>query len=161
MARTIIPVEPVSLPPSSHGKPVDSFARAADLRQALKQRVRGEVRFDRGSRALYASDASNYRQVPIGVVVPRDADDVVAAVAVCREHDAPILPRGAGTSLAGQSCNVAVVIDFSKYMNRIRTSGMRGFSPVSSSIRCARGRNSIGSRSVPIPRRTAAARSAA
>ena len=81
--------------------------------------MRGEVRFDRGSRALYASDASNYRQIPIGVVVPRDAEDVAAAVHVCREYDAPILPRGAGTSLAGQSCNVAVVVDFTKYMNRI------------------------------------------
>ena len=81
--------------------------------------MRGEVRFDRGSRAMYASDASNYRQVPIGVVLPRDAEDAVAAVNVCRGYDAPILPRGAGTSLAGQSCNVAVVIDFSKYMNDI------------------------------------------
>jgi FAD/FMN-containing dehydrogenase/Fe-S oxidoreductase len=107
------------LPPSSHGKPVDTFQRAADLQQALTRVVRGEVRFDRGSRALYASDASNYRQVPIGVVVPRDAEDVAAAVGVCREFDAPILPRGAGTSLAGQSCNVAVVIDFTKYMDRV------------------------------------------
>jgi FAD/FMN-containing dehydrogenase/Fe-S oxidoreductase len=81
--------------------------------------VRGEVRFDRGSRALYATDGSNYRQVPIGLVVPRDADDVVAAVAACRKYDAPVLPRGAGTSLAGQCCNVAVVFDFTKYMNRI------------------------------------------
>ena len=77
------------------------------------------MRFDRGSRALYATDASNYRQVPIGVVVPRDEDDVRAAVAVCRSFDAPILARGSGTSLAGQSCNVAVVLDFTKYMNRI------------------------------------------
>ena len=81
--------------------------------------MRGEVRFDRGSRALYATDASNYRQVPIGVVVPRDEDDVRAAMAVCRSFDAPILARGSGTSLAGQSCNVAVVLDFTKYMNRI------------------------------------------
>jgi FAD/FMN-containing dehydrogenase/Fe-S oxidoreductase len=107
------------LPPSSHAKPVDVFARAGDLERALKTAVRGEVRFDRGSRALYASDASNYRQYPIGIVAPRDADDVIAAVRVCREHDAPILPRGAGTSLAGQSCNVAVVIDFTKYMHRL------------------------------------------
>jgi FAD/FMN-containing dehydrogenase/Fe-S oxidoreductase len=121
VTQRVIPVLAASgpLPPSSHGKPVDTFGRAAELRRALRAAVRGEVRFDRGSRALYASDASNYRQVPIGVVVPRDADDVIAAVKVCREHAAPILPRGAGTSLAGQSCNVAVVIDFSKYMNRI------------------------------------------
>lgn len=77
------------------------------------------MRFDRGTRALYASDGSNYRQVPIGLVIPRDDDDVRAAVSACRDAGAPVLPRGAGTSLAGQSCNVAVVIDFSKYMNRI------------------------------------------
>ncbi|MBU2602978.1 MAG: FAD-binding oxidoreductase [Actinobacteria bacterium] len=85
----------------------------------LRDAVRGEVRFDRGSRALYATDSSNYRQVPIGVVIPRDAADVEAAVAVCREHGVPILARGGGTSLAGQACNVAVVLDFSKYMNNI------------------------------------------
>ena len=114
---TRLPLLP--LPPSSHAKPVDTFARAADLERGLKAAVRGEVRFDRGSRAVYASDASNYRQIPIGVVVPRDAEDAAAAVNVCREYDAPILPRGGGTSLAGQSCNVAVVIDFTKYMSRI------------------------------------------
>ena len=107
------------LPLSSHGKPVDSFPQAAALERDLKREVRGEVRFDRGSRALYATDGSNYRQVPIGLVVPRDEDDVAAAVATCRRHHAPILPRGAGTSLAGQCCNAAVVLDFTKYMNRI------------------------------------------
>ena len=81
--------------------------------------MRGEVRFDAGSRALYATDASNYRQVPIGLVIPRDGVDVAAALAVCRQYGAPVLPRGAGTSLAGQCCNVAVVFDFSKYMNGI------------------------------------------
>jgi FAD/FMN-containing dehydrogenase/Fe-S oxidoreductase len=113
------PTSATALPQSSHGKPVDSFERAADVERELTQAIRGEVRFDRGTRALYASDASNYRQVPIGVVVPRDADDVRATVAVCRKHGAPVLPRGAGTSLAGQGCNVAVVLDFTKYMNRI------------------------------------------
>jgi len=107
------------LPPSSHAKPVDSFSQASELEHELKRTVRGEVRFDRGSRALYASDASNYRQIPIGLVVPRDAADVVAAVAACREFRAPVLPRGAGTSLAGQSSNVAIVLDFTKYMNQI------------------------------------------
>jgi FAD/FMN-containing dehydrogenase/Fe-S oxidoreductase len=77
------------------------------------------VRFDDGSRALYATDASNYRQVPIGVVMPRDAEDVVNAVALARRYGAPILGRGAGTSLAGQCCNVAVILDMSKYMHRI------------------------------------------
>lgn len=110
-------IEPLAQ--SSHAKPVDSLSQALELEQELKLTVRGEVRFDRGSRALYASDASNYRQIPIGLVVPRDSSDVVAAVAACREFRAPVLPRGAGTSLAGQSCNVAVVLDFTKYMNQI------------------------------------------
>src|SRR6185503_2021247 len=88
---------------------------AAELRRS----VEGEVRFDAGSRALYATDASNYRQVPIGVVIPRTIDDVVATVAACRRHHVPVLPRGGGTSLAGQCCNVAVVVDCSKYLNRI------------------------------------------
>jgi FAD/FMN-containing dehydrogenase/Fe-S oxidoreductase len=107
------------LPLSSHGKPVDSFAQAADLENELKRVVKGEVRFDRGSRALYSSDGSNYRQIPIGLVVPRDDKDVITTVAVCRKFGAPVLPRGAGTSLAGQTCNVAVILDFTKYMNKI------------------------------------------
>ncbi|HWO94314.1 MAG TPA: FAD-binding oxidoreductase, partial [Dehalococcoidia bacterium] len=89
------------------------------LRRDLETQIRGEVRFDDGSRALYATDASNYRQVPIGVVIPRDTDDVIAAVDLCRKHGAPVLSRGGGTSLAGQCCNVAVVLDMSKYVNRI------------------------------------------
>src|SRR5947208_3085654 len=92
---------------------------AAGLELALRTHLRGEVRFDAGSRAFYATDGSNYRQVPIGVVLPRDADDVVAAITLAREFAAPILCRGGGTSLAGQCCNVAVVIDFSKYMANI------------------------------------------
>jgi FAD/FMN-containing dehydrogenase/Fe-S oxidoreductase len=95
--------------------PVDAEALAARLRSE----VRGEVRFDDGSRALYATDSSNYRQVPIGVVIPKDTADVVATVRTAREFGAPILARGGGTSLAGQCCNVAVVMDMSKYMNRI------------------------------------------
>jgi FAD/FMN-containing dehydrogenase/Fe-S oxidoreductase len=94
---------------------VDSDGLAA----ALRRHVRGEVRFDAASRALYATDASNYRQVPIGVVLPRDADDVVAALTLAREHAAPLLCRGGGTSLAGQCCNVAVVLDFSRHMANI------------------------------------------
>jgi FAD/FMN-containing dehydrogenase/Fe-S oxidoreductase len=89
------------------------------LQAALAAAVAGEVRFDAGARAAYASDASNYRQVPIGVVLPRSAGDMVAAVAACRAHDAPILARGGGTSLCGQSVNAAVVIDCSKYMDRV------------------------------------------
>src|ERR1700758_3212636 len=107
------------LPLSSHGKPADTFPEARALESELGKNIRGEVRFDRGSRALYATDASNYRQVPIGVVIPRDIADVEAAFAACRELGAPILARGGGTSLSGQCCNVAVVLDFSKYMRSI------------------------------------------
>jgi FAD/FMN-containing dehydrogenase/Fe-S oxidoreductase len=85
----------------------------------LLNTVRGEVRFDAGSRALYATDASNYRHLPIGVVLPLDGDDVAAAVEVCRRHGAPIVSRGGGTSLAGQTCNVAVVLDHSKHHDRV------------------------------------------
>ncbi len=89
------------------------------LSAALRRRVRGEVRFTDGDRALYSTDASNYRQIPIGVVLPRDAADVVATVAVCREFDAPIFARGGATDLAGSACNAAVVIDMSKYMHHV------------------------------------------
>ena len=99
--------------------PHESFSDAARLSARLREVVKGEVRFDDASRALYSTDASNYRQVPIGLVLPLDTDDVVATVAACREFGAPILSRGGGTSLAGQCCNVAVVIDFSKYMHAI------------------------------------------
>jgi FAD/FMN-containing dehydrogenase/Fe-S oxidoreductase len=99
--------------------PHESFAASQDLEKKLRATVRGEVRFDTGSRALYAADASNYRQVPIGLVIPRDAEDVKAAIAACNEFGAPILARGGGTSLSGQCCNVAVVLDFSKYMRSI------------------------------------------
>src|SRR3954470_19307631 len=94
---------------------VDVHALEAELRKT----VQDEVRFDAGSRALYATDGSNYRQPPIGVVIPRDSADVEQAIAICRAHGAPIFGRGGGTSLAGQCCNVAVCFDFSKYMNRV------------------------------------------
>jgi FAD/FMN-containing dehydrogenase/Fe-S oxidoreductase len=93
----------------------DVKALESDLRKAIT----GEVRFDAGSRAMYSTDASNYRQVPIGVVLPKSKDDIEATVRVARQYGAPILARGGGTSLAGQCCNVAVVLDMSKYMNRI------------------------------------------
>jgi FAD/FMN-containing dehydrogenase/Fe-S oxidoreductase len=89
------------------------------LQSDLRDSVRGEVRFDAGTRAVYAHDSSNYRQVPFGVLIPKDAEDVVAAVEVCRKHGAPVLPRGCGTSLSGETTNVAVVIDTSKYMREI------------------------------------------
>lgn len=96
-----------------------SLLDAQVLAAELRDEIRGEVRFDDGSRALYATDGSNYRQVPIGVVIPKSVDDVIATVAACRRHGAPVLSRGGGTSLAGQCCNVAVVMDMSKYFNRI------------------------------------------
>jgi FAD/FMN-containing dehydrogenase/Fe-S oxidoreductase len=105
----------VIAPPPVHSARLDG----ASLEAALRRHLRGEVRFDVGSRALYATDGSNYRQVPIGVVIPRDKEDVIATVALCRDHRAPLLARGGGTSLAGQCCNAAIVLDFSKYMAKI------------------------------------------
>src|SRR5271154_4443533 len=110
---------PFVLLPSSHARAHEEFPGARELAAELRLRVRGEVRFDAASRALYATDASNYRHIPIGLVIPVDEDDVVAAVGVCRRFGAPILSRGAGTSLAGQGCNFAVILDFSKYMHGI------------------------------------------
>ncbi|MGA5186234.1 FAD-binding and (Fe-S)-binding domain-containing protein [Streptomyces griseoincarnatus] len=89
------------------------------LEAELRARVAGEVRFDAGTRAAYSTDASNYRQVPIGVVVPRTVEAAQEAVAVCQEQGAPLLSRGGGTSLAGECCNTAVVLDWSKYCNRL------------------------------------------
>ncbi|MFF7728459.1 FAD-binding and (Fe-S)-binding domain-containing protein [Streptomyces sp. NPDC008001] len=105
----------------SHG---GSFAGSPDgLRQelagALRKAVRGDVRFGAGDRALVTMDASNYRRVPLGVVAPRDADDVAAALAVCREHGVPVVARGGGTSLAGQATGTGVVLDFTRHMNAI------------------------------------------
>jgi FAD/FMN-containing dehydrogenase/Fe-S oxidoreductase len=110
-----MPNQLIQLGPTSKSAQLDASSLAASLRA----KISGEVRFDNSARALYATDGSNYRQVPIGVVLPKDVDDVLATVALCREHGAPLLCRGAGTSLAGQCCNVAVILDFSKYMNNI------------------------------------------
>ncbi len=109
----------VQLPVIQPSRRHEQFDAARELEARLRATVRGEVRFDAASRALYATDASNYRQTPIGVVIPQDAADVEATLAACRELGAAVLPRGAGTSLAGQCCNVAVVLDFSKYMRRL------------------------------------------
>lgn len=89
------------------------------LENDLKKTIKGEVRFDDGSRALYSTDASNYRQIPIGVVLPKSEEDIINTINICRKHGAPILSRGGGTSLAGQCCNVAVMMDMSKYYNRV------------------------------------------
>jgi FAD/FMN-containing dehydrogenase/Fe-S oxidoreductase len=94
-------------------------AERSSLERDLQAKISGEVRFSAGDRALYATDGSNYRQIPIGVVIPRTKEDVIAAIEIARRHGAPLLSRGGGTSLAGQCCNAAVVLDFSKYMNRV------------------------------------------
>src|SRR6476661_10575376 len=80
------------------------------LAAELRASITGEVRFDDGTRALYAVDGSNYRQVPIGIVIPKTIEDVIQTVSLARKHGAPLLPRGGGTSLCGQSCNVAVIV---------------------------------------------------
>ena len=96
-----------------------SQSLAEELTSQLERRTGAEVRFDHASRALYASDLSHYRQVPVGVVIPRSLEDVVQTVAICREYGVPLLSRGAGTSLSGQTCNAAVILDFSKYLNQV------------------------------------------
>ena len=94
-------------------------AAVRDIARELKAAIAGEVRFDDSSRALYATDGSNYRQPPVGVVIPRSREDVIASVKLAHHYDVPILGRGCGTSLAGQCCNTALVIDMSKYLNHV------------------------------------------
>ncbi|HEX3671288.1 MAG TPA: FAD-linked oxidase C-terminal domain-containing protein [Candidatus Cybelea sp.] len=94
-------------------------APARSLEEDLRAAVRGDVHFGDGYRAMYSTDAANYRQVPIAVVLPKDAADAQAAMRVCHTHGTPVTPRGGGTSLTGASCNHAVIFDYSKYMNRI------------------------------------------
>lgn len=89
------------------------------LENQLRRHVSGEVRFDTATLAMYANDASNFRQVPIGVVIPKTLDDVVQTIRACHAYRAPVLCRGGGTSLSGETVNVAVVIDFSKYLTDI------------------------------------------
>uniref|UniRef100_A0A8J8AXD8 FAD-binding protein n=1 Tax=Coralloluteibacterium stylophorae TaxID=1776034 RepID=A0A8J8AXD8_9GAMM len=101
------------------GPPFVPAAVVQRLRERLDSRLPGRVRFDAGARALYATDGSLYRQVPIAVAWPESDAEVVELVAACREAGAPLLPRGGGTSLAGQCCNVAVVVDFSRHLNRV------------------------------------------
>ncbi|MBZ6090836.1 FAD-binding oxidoreductase [Streptomyces olivaceus] len=91
----------------------------SDLEAALRRAVGGEVGFDVTSRALTTMDASNYRRVPLGVVAPRDADDVAAVLDVCRERGVPVVARGGGTSIAGQATGTGVVLDFTRHMNRL------------------------------------------
>src|SRR5437764_1626538 len=107
------------MPSALEPHPPHTNINAEALASKLRRKIKGEVRFDRGSRALYATDGSNYRQPPIGVVIPRDVEDVQETLALCRKFAAPVLSRGGGTSLAGQCCNVAVLLDFSKYMHNL------------------------------------------
>ena len=95
------------------------MASLSAIRDELVRSIDGDVLFDGASRALYATDASNYRRVPIGIINPRHEGDVARILALARENHLPILPRGAGTALAGQTTNTAIVLDFSRYMNRV------------------------------------------
>jgi len=90
-----------------------------DLEHELRRALRGDVRFDAASRLLYATDASMYQVDPIGVVIPRDADDVAAAIDVAKRQQVALLPRGGGTSLTGQTVNRALVMDLSRHMNAV------------------------------------------
>ena len=90
-----------------------------EIENELKLRVSGEVRFDPFSRVLYSTDASIYQMEPVGVVIPRNVEDVLAVINVANENSVPVLPRAGGTSLAGQTVNHAIVTDFSKYLNQI------------------------------------------
>ncbi len=92
--------------PAAPAEPTPGLEVGA-LERALCENVDGEVRFDAGSRAAYSTDASNYRQIPVGVVVPRTVEAAAAAMLVCRDHRAAVLARGGGTSLAGQCADAA------------------------------------------------------
>ncbi|MBE2997474.1 FAD-binding oxidoreductase [Nocardiopsis sp. HNM0947] len=96
-----------------------SRSGTAELRDALESRVRGTVSFDAGTRALYTSDASNYRRVPLAVVLPETVEDCVAAVRTCAEHGVPVVPRGGGTSIAGNAIGTGVVVDTSRHLRAI------------------------------------------
>ena len=111
--------ETTNSPRDTHPRSAALPGRRDSLAADLRAHVRGEVQFRPADRALYATDSSNYRQLPIGVVRPLDTDDLVETVRVCRGHDAPLTLRGAATSLAGQATNAAVVVDVSRHLNRI------------------------------------------
>ena len=96
-----------------------SVQEMESLTQDLRQRVAGEVRFDKMTKVLYSTDASIYEIEPLGVVIPRATDDVLATIEACRRYGVPILPRGAGTALSGQSVGRAVILDMSKYLNQV------------------------------------------
>ena len=95
------------------------FSDTVELVENLRKNVDGEVRFDEMTRSLYSTDASIYRIEPVGVVIPRNEEDVIAVVEFANSHQVPLLPRGGGTSLAGQTVGNAIVVDFSKYMRSL------------------------------------------
>src|SRR5262245_5211184 len=98
---------------------MQSLEATQTLIEALKAAVRGEVKFDRLTRHLYSTDASNYQVMPVGVVFPRDADDVSAAIQIAGQHQVPVVPRGGGTSLSGQTVGPGLIIDHSRYMDQV------------------------------------------
>src|SRR3954452_14103413 len=100
-------------------KPDRETVDVGHLKRRLERTVRGEVRFDAGTRAIYANDASNFRQVPLGVVLPKTVEDIVGTHRACAEFGAPVVNRGGGTSLSGETVNRAIVIDTSKYFTWI------------------------------------------
>ncbi|MFB6256483.1 MAG: FAD-binding oxidoreductase, partial [Haloplanus sp.] len=102
--------DPAADPQANYDYGSDDVARP-DLMSDLADLVAGEVRFDTYTRQLYATDASAYEVTPIGVVFPTSTEDVAAVVEYCDEREIPVLPRGGGTSLAGQTVNEAVVLD--------------------------------------------------
>ena len=125
MSASKIPLFPLDdLKNSIASRPRDwRSAAGVDVKQLeaeLRSNIEGEVRFDAGTKAMYAVDAGNYRQVPIGVVIPRSKEDVIQAVAACRKYGAPLLSRAGGTSIPGQTCNTAIVLDWSKYMHGVQ-----------------------------------------
>jgi FAD/FMN-containing dehydrogenase/Fe-S oxidoreductase len=111
--------DPTATPAAARGPSTALLAGRDSLAADLRAHIRGEVQFTPGDRALYSTDSSNYRQLPIGVVRPLDTDDLTEVIRVCRDHEAPVTLRGGGTSLAGQATNRAVVVDISRHLNRI------------------------------------------
>ena len=96
-----------------------SHPLSREIEETLKANIKGEILFDTFSRVLYSTDASNYQIEPVGVVIPRSVEDVAKTLEISSRFKVPILPRGGGTSLAGQAIGNALVLDFSKHMNRI------------------------------------------
>jgi len=135
---------PSTLPDSSHHPSKHkTFAKAHELERSLREVIKGEVRFGEGDRALYATDGSNYRQVPIGVVVPRDLEDAIAVMRLCRMHGAPLLSRGVGPACVGNAATSQWSWTFlgivTRSLSSIMVANLRACSPASYWIRSSRG----------------------